>query len=302
MTCDLVPAHLEWLQAAGHAETTIRARQRVLTHADNHLPEGLAEASEAEIITYKATAGWSKWTRHTYDGHLRGFYAWGVHAGHLILDPMLYIPRPKQGDRTPNPCTDGELLVALTAPIQPWRMAIMLAMYAGLRCCEIVTTERRDIINGRLRIRGKGGKVRWVPVAGPLWREIEHAPPGLLCVGASRGQQLSPQMLTQMQRAVWRRLGLDDAFRLHRARHWFATSLLEAGVDVRVVQELLGHASLQSTQGYMAVTSARMVGAIQMLPDVEPTSADAGSVSALDAMYKEPEPAVTRLGPAAEAA
>jgi len=271
MTCDLVPEYVKWLKAAGHAETTIEKRERLLIHADDHLRWGLADADETEIIEYKAIHStiWSPWTKHTYDTHLRSFYAWGVLTERLTLDPMLHIPKPKQGDRTPNPCTDQELLTALTAPGQPWRRAVMLAGYAGLRCCEIVTVRRQDIANGRLRVKGKGGKVRSVPVAPPLWREIEHAPPGLLCVGASRGQPLTPQMLTGMQRAVWRRLGLNDEFRLHRCRHWFATSLLEANVDVRVVQELLGHSSLMSTQGYLAVTSARKAAAVELLPIVE---------------------------------
>jgi len=281
--CDLIPAHIQWMRATGnHAKTTIKARERFLAHADAHLDWGIAEANEAEIIDYKATHAdvWKPWTKHTYDSHFRGFFDWGVQCGKLHENPMLRIPKPRQGDRTPNPCTRAELLVALTAPGQPWRMAVMLAAYAGLRCCEIVTAAREDIVNGRLRILGKGGKVRWVPVAGPLLREIEQIdrPPvvvggrarvTLLCVGASRGQPLTPQMLTQMQRPVWRRMGLNDEFRLHRCRHWFATSLLEAGADLRVVQELMGHASLLSTQGYLLVTSVRMAAAVDLLPEVE---------------------------------
>jgi site-specific recombinase XerD len=295
---DPIDAHVTWLKASGrHAKNTITDRQRLLRHADTWLldhqrssgmvdpkPDGLYNASETEIIGYRATATWSQWTKHTYDGHLREFYRWGVAHGLLALDPMLYIPKPRQGDRTPNPCTTAELQTALTAPNQPWRRAILLAMYGGLRCCEIVTVRRQDIINDRFRIKGKGGKTRWVPVAPALWREIKDAPPGLLCVGASRGQPLTAGLLTQMQRPIWRRLGLDEEFHLHRARHWFATSLLEAGADLRTVQELLGHASLQSTQGYLGVTSARMVGAVDLLPDVEP------------------EPADNRLGPTTEAA
>lgn len=284
MTCDLIPAHIRWMRATGnHAKTTIRAREQFLTHADQHLDWGIGEANEAEIIGYKAAHAdtWSRWTKHTYDTHFRSFFDWGVQTGRLHVNPMLHIPKPRQGDRTPNPCTREQLLIALTAPRQPWRMAVLLAMYAGLRCCEIVSVCREDIIGGRLRIHGKGGKVRWVPVAAPLLAEVENTPeaPALvsakghrfspLVVGASRGQPLTAQTLTQMQRPVWRRLGLDDGFRLHRCRHWFATSLLEAGADIRVVQDLLGHASLQSTQGYTKVTSARMAAAVDLLPNVE---------------------------------
>lgn len=281
---DLLPAHLTWLRAAGRSARTIAARRRVLIHADEHLPWGLDEADDGELATYLAHTGWSAWTRHTYHVHLSGYYRWAARAGHLTLDPMLMLPRPPEGPRIPNPLTNHELRHALGAPDQPWRRALMLAAYAGLRCCEIVTVQRKDYNEGRLRVVGKGGKVRIVPVAAPLARELATAPPGLLCVGV-RGKALTAQMLTQMQRPVWRRMGLPDEFRLHRGRHWFATRLLEGGADIRIVQQLLGHASLHSVQGYTAVVEPRMVSAVAVLPDVV-----------------EPEPAVIRLGPTTEAA
>lgn len=283
---DLIDAHVRWLKATGqHSEATIRDRERLLRHADAHMPWGLDQADESEIISYKTdTAGWSQWTKHTYDGHLRMFYRWGVDEGLLTLDPMTRLPKPREGQRLPNPCTDAELRIALTAPPMPWRRAVMLAGYAGLRCCEIVTCRRQDATDGRLRVKGKGGKERMVPIAGPLWAEIESAPPGLLCIGA-QGKPLTPGLLTQMQRPIWRRLGLSDDFRMHRLRHWFATRLLEGGADIRVVQKLLGHASLASTEGYTAVIDRRTAAAVDTLPDVE-----------------EPGPSASRPGPTAEAA
>ena len=261
---DLIPEHLTWLKAGGRSKRTVHDRKRVLEHADAHLPWGLDEANGKEFATYLSQ--WTGWTLHTYDYHLRGFTRWGVRAGELITDQMLNLARPPEGNRIPHPCTDDEIAQALTAPEHPWRRAIMLASYAGLRCCEIVTAHRRDIADGALRVKGKGNKVRVVPLAEPLVHELRDAK-GLLCVGG-RGQELSAQDLTAMQRAVWRRIGLDDEFRLHRCRHWFATRLLDGGADLRVVQELLGHASIHSTQGYTAVAVGRMQSAVTRLPNV----------------------------------
>jgi site-specific recombinase XerD len=261
---DLIPEHLTWFKAGGASKRTVDDRKRVLEHADARLPWGLDEANQPEFAAYLSQ--WTGWTLHTYHYHLRGFTRWGVREGHLIADPMANIPRPPEGSRIPNHCSDEELTLALTAPEQPWRRAVMLAAYAGLRCCEIVAAQRKHICDGALRVKGKGGKVRVIPLAALLVDEL-HGATGLLCVGA-RGKELSAQDLTQMQRAVWRRIGLDDEFRLHRCRHWFATRLLDNGADLRVVQELLGHASIHSTQGYTAVSVNRLAAAVTRLPNV----------------------------------
>jgi len=291
---DLIPLHLQWMKAKGQSKRTMEDRKRVLVHANAQLPWGLDDADPAEIAAYLGQ--WSGWTLHTYHVHLAGYYRWGCRVGHHALDPMLTLDRPPEGPRVPNPCSTAELQTALAGPEQPWRRAILLAAYAGLRCCEIVSVRRQDIADDRgLRIVGKGGRVRVVPVADPLWAEIEDAPKGLLCVGA-RGAPLTAQMLTQMQRAVWRRLGLPDEFRLHRARHWFATNLLDGGADIRHVQELLGHASLHSTQGYTKVTARRLAGAVALLPRLNQPAR--GSVTS----SKTSEPESSRLGRATEAA
>jgi site-specific recombinase XerD len=91
-------------------------------------------------------------------------------------------------------------------------------------------------------------------------------PAGLL-VHSATGLAMSAQRLTGMQRPVWARIGQPHQH-LHRFRHWFATTLLRNGADIRTVQELMRHRSILSTQGYTAVTSPQRQAAIQLLPDL----------------------------------
>lgn len=264
---NLIELHVVWLRASGASQTTIDSRRRLLRHADQSesLPHGLDQANADELAAYLATPGWSAWTLYTYHGHLAGFYRWGVMSGHLTLDPMAFLRRPRQGDQLPDPATDDELAQALALlPEQPWRMAVRLAAYAGLRCCEIVTARREHCTPDWMRIRGKGGRWQTVPMASPLWAEVEPRPPGLL-VRSVTGLAMTAQGLSQAQGPAWLRIGQPHQH-LHRFRHWLATTLLQQGHDIREVQEIMRHRSIQSTQGYTAVAPVRILAAVRGLP------------------------------------
>lgn len=256
--------HLDWLRAS---QTTKAERRRVLRHAHRHLPHGLVDVTEDEIRAYLRR--WDgtddgkdhRWTRYTYEQHLRGFYTWAARYGWLEYDPMADIPRAPMGESVPYLPTDEELAVALGAP-EPYGTAMWLASRAGMRCGEACRAVRSDIVGGRIRIVGKGNKARWVPID-PLL--AERLPTG---GGYLLGQRYDPHTLSSRQRPVWQALGLPDTFRLHSGRHWFATKLVEAGVDLRVVQTLLGHASLLTTQIYLTVADHRAAEAVTRLPQI----------------------------------
>jgi integrase/recombinase XerC len=120
-----------------------------------------------------------------------------------------------------------------------------------------------------LRVKGKGGKARVVPVL-PIAREaIAHylklcpialSSDGPLFIGA-RGKQLSPRIIQLRIARARAALGLPDTATPHALRHSFATHLLGAGADLRAIQELLGHASLSTTQGYTEVDRAHLLKA-----------------------------------------
>jgi integrase/recombinase XerC len=159
----------------------------------------------------------------------------------------------------------------------PWILArdaavIALLYGAGLRIAEALSIRRKDAPVGDLdsvTILGKGRKTRSAPVIAPVRREIENylklcpyalAPDGPLFVGA-KGGPLSPRIIQLTVARLRGALGLPDSATPHALRHSFATHLLGRGGDLRTIQELLGHASLSTTQIYTAVDGKRLMEA-----------------------------------------
>ncbi len=159
----------------------------------------------------------------------------------------------------------------------PWILArdaaVLSLLYgAGLRISEALAITRGDAPVGRrdiVTIRGKGGKVRSAPVIEPVRRAIEAyleicpyelRADGPLFVGA-RGAQLSPRIIQLAVERMRGALGLPDTATPHALRHSFATHLLGRGGDLRTIQELLGHASLSTTQIYTAIDTKRLLDA-----------------------------------------
>lgn len=149
--------------------------------------------------------------------------------------------------------------------------AVMMLLYgSGLRISEALGLSRRDApSDGRdvLVIRGKGGRERMVPVLGVTSEAIAaylalcpHPLPadGPLFVGA-KGGPLSPRIIQLLVERLRSRLGLPETATPHALRHSFATHLLSAGADLRQIQELLGHASLSTTQAYTEVDRDRLL-------------------------------------------
>ena len=184
---------------------------------------------------------------------------------------------PKRPRTLPRPAAPEEAVelaeTAAEAASLPWigarDLAILLLLYgAGLRVAEAMSLTADLLpISATLRVTGKRSKIRVVPVI-PAVREaiddyVRQCPYPLrgqvpLFVGA-RGGPLNPDLVRRSVAAARRRLGLPDTLTPHALRHSFATHLLARGVDLRALQELLGHASLSSTQIYTAVDAARLL-------------------------------------------
>lgn len=207
---------------------------------------------------------------------IRGFTRFLVEEGVLAQDPSESLIVPKQPKRLPKALSIGqvEALLAATDGDDPVRMrdkALLELLYAtGARVSEAVALDVDDLVGAdgtpeMIRVIGKGDKQRIVPLGSFARAAIEaylvrsrpllatgRATPALF-VGA-RGARLSRQNAWLVIRAAAERAGLAVDVSPHSLRHSFATHLLAGGADVRVVQELLGHASVATTQLYTHVT------------------------------------------------
>ena len=216
---------------------------------------------------------------------LRMFYKFLERRGYGKNDAIRAVALPKLPHSVPKPLTapkatalvDGADIASADQPewIVARDTAVLALLYgSGLRISEALSLKRKDApTKGRdmLRVTGKGSKTRVVPVL-PIAREavelyLKLCPMGLgsedpLFIGA-HGKQLSPriiQLRIAKARAV---LGLPETATPHALRHSFATHLLGAGADLRSIQELLGHASLSTTQGYTEVDREHLLKTYQ---------------------------------------
>lgn len=208
---------------------------------------------------------------------VKSFYRWLSDREGFEPTAVLSTRAPKFVKKLPRPLTeDGAVAMIDTVELQaraPWvaarDVAVVTLLYGcGLRISEALGLTGADVpLPGVLRIIGKGGKERIVPVIDAARDAVAAylrvcpwpvAPDGPLFRG-TRGGALNPRLIQKVMELARLQLGLPATATPHALRHSFATHLLSAGGDLRTIQELLGHASLSTTQAYTAVDTARLM-------------------------------------------
>ena len=211
------------------------------------------------------------------------FYRFWVRQGSVAKDPLHALARPKREKRLPDVLSQAQVeqliaqaAIGTSAALALRDTALIELLYgAGLRIAEVVAIKLADLQLGRgeVKVTGKGDKQRVGLFGAPCRRALEAylsdgrsvlaalaATPGAALFlnrsGGSLGERGARARLDDIARAA----GLPEAFHPHTLRHSFATHLLDGGADLRVVQELLGHESLGTTQVYTHVSTTRLRG------------------------------------------
>ena len=240
-----------------------------MSRSDVDGPQGV---DRLHLRRYLASLGTRKLARATIArkaAALRCYFSWQVRQGRLDADPARSLRAPSGGGRLPRVLSSSEMTSLLDVPtgtpVDRRDLAVLELLYAaGLRVSELCGLDRSDIdLRGRtVTVLGKGSKQRRVPVhdaavtALRAWledgRDAMEGPAEAAFVNR-RGARLGPR---DVRRILDRRSASPT--HPHALRHTYATHLLDGGADLRVVQELLGHASLATTQVYTHVSKERL--------------------------------------------
>jgi integrase/recombinase XerC len=242
-------------------------------------PDAVTRRHLRRYLAYRATLGRSARTVAREAASLRRYFGWLTRTGVLELDPSRGLSAPRGEARLPHVLRAAEVHALLDTPavaaadqmaaaVELRDAAVVEVLYgSGLRVAELCGLGPADLdLRGRrVSVWGKGDKQRWVPLSAPsvsalqAWVArgrshllVEDSPPDALFLNR-RGRRLTPR---DVRRILDKRSPAPT--NPHALRHTFATHLLDGGADLRVVQELLGHADLATTQLYTHVSKQRL--------------------------------------------
>lgn len=241
------------LRALGRSPATVRCRtywaRRMLTEVGVSPWTITTRQIEAWLA---ARRGWSAQTRHTAITGIRQFFAWAVTAGHRPDDPAAGLTLPRVPPVVVSAISEVELSEAMAAATGSTWWLLRIAATTGLRRSELAALHSSDVSDGWLTVRGKGGRVRRVPVPPDVEAWITDR--GGWCWPSPRGGHVTPW-------AVARRIRLATGRNPHALRRRFATQVYRHTHDLRSVQVMLGHSSIATTQAYIGSDDDEVVRA-----------------------------------------
>ena len=250
----------DWLVKNHASEITAATRSSLQAYLGSRLEQGHSPRSTARFLSC-----------------IRGFYHYLLREGHLTSDPTLDIDSPHLGRPLPKALSEADVERLLQAPdltqaLELRDRTMLELLYAcGLRVTELTSLQlvQLSMNQGVVRVFGKGSKERLVPVgeealrwlqrfmAGPR-AELLKGLPSDVVFPSRRGTQMTRQTFWYRIKIYAQRAGIRKHLSPHTLRHAFATHLLNHGADLRVVQMLLGHSDLSTTQIYTHVAQQRM--------------------------------------------
>lgn len=276
LSADLLPSP-EWitavgmwltaLRAAGRPYSTLRLRRCQLARLARDLaPAGPWEVSGFDLVQWIGSQSWATETMASHRAAARTFYAWCFGAGLTDHNPALALPAVRGSEPNPQPAPEIVYREGLARADARVELMILLAAGLGMRRAEVACASsedvERDLDGFSMVVHGKGGKVRMVPLPGDLELRIrayvrENGPGWLF--PSRYGGHLSADWVGRLVAEV-----LPGAWTMHKLRHRFATALhCEVGGDLLVVQEALGHATVETTRRYVRVSSAKLRAGVE---------------------------------------
>ncbi|GAA3947736.1 tyrosine-type recombinase/integrase [Microbacterium soli] len=269
---DLLTLFTEYQRSQDLSENTIRNRRSVLTSLAKTLPSTLHEADVFSLRRFMGQEGISKATKRTYRVAIRAFYRFLQEEGLRDDDPSTRLPMIQVPRGEARPFTPDQVDAMLTSgAYKRTRAMILLGYRQGFRVSQIarVHGDDLDLLSMTIVTIGKGRKERRLPLH-PVIAELSASmPPHSWWFPARKDptRHMQPSSVTGLITKAKLRAGITDPHLTpHSLRHSFGTELVEHGVDIRVVQELMTHEDLSTTQIYTRVSDRMKTAGIIALP------------------------------------
>ncbi|MDP9461052.1 MAG: tyrosine-type recombinase/integrase [Actinomycetota bacterium] len=266
-------AYLTWAaELRGLRPNTIRVRGDVLGRIPDQTGKQLRDLTEADLLLWERNflTGRAPETRRAYLSHMRAWFAWAVKTKLVDQDPTPCLTQPKLMRGLPRPVCEADLRLAVEKARPKMRLMILLGAFCGLRCQEIAGLHWSDLHTTSegtvLLVReGKGGKERVVPVPGVVIEAmVAHGRrrSGPMFYGMDAAQMDAKSVSRSLNR-FFQRNGL--AFTAHQLRHRYATTGYQLTKDIRLMQEMLGHSSPQTTARYTAFDKSGVADMVERM-------------------------------------
>ena len=256
-------------RAAGNRPATTRLRRRHLEQFAEAVGLTPDRVDRECLVDWLATERWSASYRRSYRASLSRVFTWAYETGRLPSNPANALPRVRVPSTVPRPAPETMIRDAVLSASPAVRLMLLLGSLQGLRRAEIAHLRIEDFVDSELRVTGKGGRERLVPIHPALrpelaaYLELTHIESGWLFPNRHGTDHLSVEWVGI---AVSRRL--PAGWSTHQLRHRFASRAYAGALDIRSVQELLGHSSPAITARYVAVPSTQLVNAVLAVPPV----------------------------------
>lgn len=244
-----------WERAADRADGTIWLRRHQLGRLSEAFPQGPSSPSTDDLAAWLGSQGWATETMRGHRASVRVFYRWAAAHGVVDHDPAMDLPSIRPAMHIPRPVEDTAWRRTLMMCDPRTALIIELGARLGLRRAEIAAVHSHDVtqdlVGWTLRVRGKGRKVRLVPMPGDLARRILAADGWVFPSPA--GGHLTPAHI-----GVLVRRASEGEWSTHQLRHRFGTAVYAATGDLLATQQLMGHAKPETTAGYVALANSRL--------------------------------------------
>lgn len=253
-----------FLRSSGKPETTVGIQ---LTHLRRFARDNASlapfDVTLDDLVEWLGAKRWAPETRRGHRSTLRSFYKWALATERATVDPAVSLPVTKPGQVRPRPASEEAFRDARAKAAPREYLALRLAGELGLRRGEIVLVHSRDLDttpgSESLLVHGKGNKDRRLPLSVGLASDLAALPDGFAFPGKLDGH-LSPTTIGKKISAL-----LPAGVATHALRHRFATRAYEVDHDVFTVQQLLGHASPETTRRYVKTSDASLRRLVDMV-------------------------------------